>query len=67
MGQRNKAEKLADKRIERIYYRSCSGVQISVMDIGKVFAVGHKAISEGGTDDDIERAIVTYVQTIRKN
>jgi hypothetical protein len=67
MARRNKAEREADKRIELIYYRSCSGVQIDVMDISKVFAAGHKAISEGADDTALEIAIVNFVNTIRKN
>lgn len=65
--KQTKAEKLADRRIELAYRRWCSGVQIDVMDIGKVFAVGHKAIAEGADNDELARAIVAFVETIRKN
>jgi hypothetical protein len=57
-----------DQRIERIYYARCNGVQVSVMDIGKVFAAGHAAIAEGPIDDTtLGDRIVAFVETIRKN
>jgi hypothetical protein len=53
-----------DKQIEQIYYRRCSGIQISVMDIGKVFAAGRLAAAAG---TDIEAAIVARVEQLRMN
>ena len=40
-----KQQKAIDQRIERIYYKRCAGVQINVMDIGKVFKTGQTAIA----------------------
>lgn len=62
-----KAEKLIDHRIERAYYKTCSGVQIDIMDIGKVFDEGRKALAMSNSEADLERAIVEFVATIRKN
>jgi hypothetical protein len=59
-----KAAKLIDREIEAAYYRRCSGIEINVMDIGKVFDAGRKAHAEGA---DVEAAIVAFVETIRKN
>ena len=53
-----------DAEIESIYYANCSGIQISVLDIGKVFDAGRKAAAEG---KDLKEAIVAFVETIRKN
>lgn len=53
-----------DKIIEAIYYRRCSGIQINIMDIGKVFKAGHAAHAAG---TDVETAIVACVETLRKN
>lgn len=53
-----------DKQIEAIYYRRCGGVQINIMDIGKVFAAGREAHAAGA---DIEAAIVARVGELRQN
>ena len=54
-----------DKRVERIYYARCSGAVINIMDIGKVFAVGRKAIEAGGDDQAVGDAIAAFVDTIK--
>lgn len=56
-----------EKRIEQAYYRSCSGVQIDIMDIGKVFKAGHAALLAGADEAGLEKAVVDFVQTIRRN
>lgn len=61
------ADKIADARVERAYYRTCAGVQIDVMDIGKVFAYGRTKIAEGEDDAALGASIRAYVDTIRKN
>jgi hypothetical protein len=60
---------LIDARISRLYTQHCSGVQIDVMDIGKVFEEGQRwlAGNPGITDDALAAAIVAFVDTIRKN
>jgi hypothetical protein len=57
----------ADKRINALYCKLCSGVQIDIMDIGKVFKAGYAAIANGADDAELGAAIVAFVQTIRKN
>jgi len=59
--------KAIDKRIEQIYYKTCSGVQIDVMDIGRVFAVGRQAAAEGASDETLASALVAFVNSIRKD
>jgi hypothetical protein len=54
----NKAEKLIDK----VYNENCANIQINVMDIGKIFKVGHAALAAG---KDLKTAIVEFVETIR--
>jgi hypothetical protein len=64
-----RASLAADKWIERLYYKHCSGVQIDIMDIGKVFKAGTAAIAANPqiTEDQLAKVIVDYVNTIRKN
>ena len=66
--RQTKAQKEADKRIERVYYARCSGVQIDIMDIGKIFACGQRLLASGPMSDaQLGDAIAAFVETIRKN
>jgi hypothetical protein len=60
-------QKKVETRIERVYRATCTGIEISVFDISKVFAVGQKAIAEGVDDAVLGERIKTFVETIRKN
>jgi len=64
-----RSEKIAfnksEKRIERAYYAGCTGVQINVMDIGKVFKQGHVLISGGADDDALQAGLVAFVETLK--
>ena len=61
------AEKKLDDKIEELYRKRCSGIQINIMDIGSVFRVGKAAARAGKSDDAIGDEIATFVQSIRKN
>lgn len=66
---RKNTQKTIDKRIEQLYYKTCSGVQIDIMDIGRVFNAGRIAVRDNPDIDDAALAsvIVGFVATIRKN
>jgi hypothetical protein len=53
-----------DRQVEAMYYRIASGVQIDVMDIGKVFDAGRTAIAAG---EDLEAALRAIVAQLRRN
>lgn len=67
LGLRLDRAKAVRNRIERAYYAACDGVQVNVMDIPKIFAVGEQAIAEGADDAALQTAIFDFVQTIRTN
>ncbi len=60
-------EKALDKRVEQAYYATCSGIEICMMDISKVFKVGREAIRDGVDEDLLRSTIRKFVETIRKN
>jgi hypothetical protein len=59
-------KKLNDQRIQRLYSARCSGIQIDIMDIGKVFAVAEAGIVAGLDDQGLGDVIFAYVNGIRK-
>ena len=66
MPRQTKQQKLDELRIERAYGKHCSGIGISVLDIGKVFAFGQLAIDRGDDDDALGSALLRYVRLIAK-
>lgn len=63
-GERRPSKKAIDSEIERIYYRHGQGVQIDIMDIGKIFAAGHAALA---ASQPMEPAIVEAIARYRRN
>lgn len=54
-------------RIDKIYRSRCSGIQVGIMDIGKIFSKANEAIDEGVDDVVLGDRIFEFVQTIKKN
>lgn len=67
MAKQSKADKAIDDQINKAYLMSCEGVQVSMMDIPKVFDVGRKSIAEGKSFTQLKEDIRAFVDTIRKN
>jgi len=65
--RRNKGDKAIDLRVERAYYATCSGIQVDVMDIGKIFAFGRLKVLAGEDDAALGASLRAYVETLRKN
>lgn len=59
--------KKADAAIDAIYKATCSGIQINMLDIGKVFAVGRASFHAGDNSVLMAVKIRAFVETIRKN
>lgn len=66
MGTR--AEKIAAKKLDReieiLYRQNCSGIQIHMMDISKVFDAAKLAHKEGR---EMKQAIIAIVEELRQN
>jgi hypothetical protein len=56
-----------DKIVERAYYATCSGIQVSILDIPKVFAFGRVKLDAGEDFEALKSSVRNYVETIRKN
>lgn len=67
MARQTKAEKSIETRISDAYRKSCSGIQVNMMDLGKIFAHARQVISTGADDTVLGQKILEFVQTIRKN
>lgn len=66
MKRLSKADKIAERRVEVAYRTTCANIQISIMDIGKLFDFGLLKIAEGENDAALAASIRAYVETIRK-
>lgn len=63
-----KAEKKRrDARINRAYGNSCSGMQINIMDIGKVFREGERLIDAGADDITLGAGLRAFTEKIAVN
>jgi len=57
--------KKTERRIEHAYRTACSGIQIKMTDIGKVFACGRQLIADRCSDTELQAGLRNYVETIR--
>jgi hypothetical protein len=64
MPKQSKADKALDKEIDELYRMNCANIAINIMDVPRVFMVAKKARSEGR---DMKEAIVSFVESVRKN
>lgn len=65
-----KATKAAEERfISAAYSAACSGIQINIMDIPRVFKIGESALAANPTitAKELGETLRTFVETIRHN
>ena len=62
--RKTKAQKQLDKDIETFYYRHGQNVEISVLDIPKVYRDGHAAAAAGSS---VEDAVIAAIARYRRN
>lgn len=60
-------QKKVNARINRAYVQSCSNIEIPMLDIPKIFAVGQAAVAAGADDEVLKTKIREFVDIIRKN
>ena len=67
MAKQSKVDREIDKRVEQAYYKTCSGVQINMMNIPKVFDFGRKKVLEDRLDDEaLGLSIRAYVDVLNR-
>jgi hypothetical protein len=64
MARKTKAEKALEARVNAAFKLHSSGIQVNIMDLGKILDAGRLAGREGG---DVEGAIQEALQKYRKN
>ena len=61
MARLSKAEKQVEKDVETAFYKHSNGVQISVMDLGKITKAGKEAAKNGTSiEEAVKEAIAKY-------
>jgi hypothetical protein len=60
-------KKKMDRMVERAYYDTCSGIQINILNIGKVFDHGRQLLKDGADEDALKVGVRAFVETIREN
>ncbi len=61
MKARKYQQRIDERRIDAAYRATCSGVQVDIMNIGKIFKAGQAAIDAGADDVALQSAIVAFV------
>ncbi len=60
MKTKNSLKKL-EKQVEQAWYRLASGVQVNIMDIGKIFDRGVKSLQENrDLDEEMQKCIQDF-------
>lgn len=65
--RRKNPNRKADFAVDTAYRATCSGIQINILDIGKVFDVGRASYHAGDDATTLATKIRAFVETIRVN
>lgn len=57
--------KLDDARVSSAYHRTCSNIEIPMMEITKISVIGRQSVAAGDDDEALGQKIRAYVETIR--
>ena len=55
--------KAQDKLIEKIYYAHCSGMQINIMRIPKLYAMARNMLDQGASEPEVGAGMVAFIQS----
>lgn len=67
MARATKNDKRIEKLTDTLFKKHGTNVQVSVMDLGKIFAAGRDTALAGGDDAAVEAAMVAVIARVRKN
>lgn len=59
--------KKAGKIVNDLYSKNGHGVQVSIMDLGKISGPAEKILMDGGSEEDAEKAVKDGIEKYRKN
>lgn len=62
-----KAEKKIESMVETMYYSIGYGVQISILDISKVWGAAKQILMAGGGEESAKQAMALAIAQYRKN
>lgn len=65
--RQSKADKVAEARVTAAYNAVAEGVQINVLDLGKIHDAGMAAVKAGGDDEAVRSAVREAVTKFRLN
>jgi hypothetical protein len=61
------SKKAVERKVSELYAQSCSGIQVSIFDLGKIMKVGEASVLAGDSDELVKSKLRAFVETIRKN
>ena len=67
MARKSSKKNPVDVRIEKLYHERCSGVQLNIMDLPKVWKYARSVAETGVNDVVLGDSIAAFVEKIRTN